>query len=624
MTDRGLQRDFRQAAFEDVLFWFNAFCWCFEPRAKQKIRPFCTWSNQDPAILAMDRVISESEEKEEPFDLVLDKSRGQGATWMYLLVMLRRWLRDPMFSAGLVTRNEKLVDSLRDPDTLMWKVVWALTMLPRWMRPEGFDLARHRNLSEHSLANPTNGSTIVGYSATGDVARGGRKTVFALDELAAFKPGEDYAAMNSTQHVTYCRLIVSTFLGDSGAYYDAAKADGNKVILDWRENPTQNAKLYRVVEGRVWEVDPRPGNRLGPNEMATIKEQHGKLRQRGYKIEGRTRNIWYNTQCLRPGATPRGIAQELDRDPHGSVSKVFDADILRRVKEACCREPILRGRLVYDPERAVVRAPYIVESTEGELSLWINPGLDGFMPPGMFVLGADICAGTAGAYTSNSVASVINRMTGEQAAEWASNSVVPVRFAYVCVALARWFGNALIVPEANFSAGYMKALIEDIGYENVYYRKVEIVGLHKQTQKPGFWMTNDDVKLALFEAMQEGMAEGAFTPRSAAMIDECGEYEWKNGKIIHVGAARTSDEGGKGKAHGDRVVGGALGWMICREEPMFGAEESEAPAIAPPGTMAERLKEMDAKAGNTGDPWIESGIDIFGRGGLTSVADDWA
>ena len=624
VRDKGLQRDIRQAAFDDVLFFFNAMGWCFEPRSVDKIRPFCTWFHQDPAILAMDRAISEAEKCEEPFDLVVDKSRGQGATWMYLLVFLRRWLRDEMFSAGLVTRNEDLVDSRRDPDTLMWKVIWALGMLPRWMIPEGFDLSKHRSLTEHSLMNPANGATIVGYSATGDVARGGRKTVFAMDELAAFAKGEDYAALNSTQHVTNCRFLVSTYKGDSGAYFDAATQAGNavRVILDWKENPTQNRKMYRMVLGKIIEVDPGPGNYLCPADYKILKEQHEQLRKRGYKIEGKTRSIWYNRQCLRPGATPRGIAEELDRDPKGSVAKVFSSEILDRAVKEKCRPPLLCGRLVYDPERAAVREPRVIEQEEGELKLWALPGLDGNMSYGRYVLGADISSGSGGDFTSNSVACVVDRMTGVQVAEWASNIVPPPRFAIVCVALARWFWDALLLPEANFDGGYMKALVEDIGYANVYYRDVEIVGLKKKTQKPGFWMTNDDVKLKLFEAMQEGMAEERFTPRSKRMLEECGEYEWRNGKIIHVASRKTEDEGAKGKPHADHVVAGALAWYGCEEEPLV-EETEEAPAKAPEGSMAARLRDYDATLGSGGDPWGNEGLDIFQESGVSSPADGW-
>jgi hypothetical protein len=213
-------------------------------------------------------------------------------------------------------------------------------------------------------------------------------------------------------------------------------------------------------------------------------------------------------------------------------------------------------------------------------------------------------------------------MTGEQVAEWASNSCIPAKFAYVSVALARWFNNALLIPEANYSASYMKIVVEQIGYENVYMRKVDIVGINKVTQKPGFWMTNDDVKLRVFESMQEAMAEGSFLPRSVEMLKECPEYEWRNGRVVHVGSAKSADDSNKGKAHGDRVIAACIAWMGCVEDPVI-IDDDDHPAIVPDGSMAQRLKLHDEEMGNIGDPWEMAGVDIFG-GDFTVARDDWS
>lgn len=624
LADRWLQEVMRQAAFEDVLFWFNAFCWCFEPRAIIKIKPFVTWPHQDPAILTMDQAIDDAADAEQPIDVTVDKSRGQGATWMYLMILLRRWLRDEMFSAGLVTRTEDLVDSARDPDTLLWKVVWMLHRLPFWMLPHGFEFDRHRSLTDHSLFNPEMESTIVGYSATGDVARGGRKTVFGMDELAAFDKGTDYAALNSTQHVTRCRFLVSTFKGDTGAYYEAVKKDTNarKIVLDWKDNPTQNRGLYRVTKGKI----VPEGREFTDAELETIRRQHDQLRRRGYVLEGKVRNIWYNAECLRPGVTPRGIAQELDRDPHGSVSKVFSVEVLKAAKASYCRPPLVKGRFVYDSETAEPLEPFVVESEFGEFSVWCKLDIAGRPPLGRYVIGCDIGGGTGGSYTANSVAHVLNKNTGEQVAEWVSNTKEPRDFAYVCVALCHWFYEATLIPEANFGGAYLNTVIETLSYPNLYYRESDIEGLHRKTEKPGFWMKDDDTKLKLFELLQAGMATGSYIPRSEAMLIECGEYEWAKGKIIHIGSTKTDDEGAKGKAHADRVIAAALAVFEAHDVGMVEGDADDAvpESQIPVGSMAARLKEFDRSRVGSGDPWEESGLDVFRKGCATETVDSWS
>src|SRR3990172_4776802 len=115
---------------EDVLFWMGAMCWAFDPRSKEKVKPFIPYSHQEEVFVAMDRAIDESEASERPLDVLLDKSRAQGGTFGYLWIDLRRWLRDRMFSAGYVTRNEDLVDSKTDSNTVLWKIAWAIERLP--------------------------------------------------------------------------------------------------------------------------------------------------------------------------------------------------------------------------------------------------------------------------------------------------------------------------------------------------------------------------------------------------------------------------------------------------------------------------------------------------------------
>ena len=133
LEDIGFRNALIDACFEDVLFFMAAVCWSFEPRAQVKIRPFVPWKHQESVFVAMDKAIDDSERTETAIDVILDKSRAQGGTFGYLWIHLRRWLRDPMFSAGYVTRNEALMDSRTDADTLFWKLDWAIERLPFWM-----------------------------------------------------------------------------------------------------------------------------------------------------------------------------------------------------------------------------------------------------------------------------------------------------------------------------------------------------------------------------------------------------------------------------------------------------------------------------------------------------------
>ena len=226
------------ACMEDVLFWMAFACWAIEPRAKTKIRPFIPWSHQESVFVAMDQALDDAEREERTIDVLLDKSRAQGGTYGYLWIDLRRWLRDPMFSAGYVTRNEMLVDSATDSDTLFWKLAWGIERLPEWMVPPNFNMKQHRSLTMHSLLNPANGATLVGYAAGQDVGAGGRKTVFTIDEAGArdfVSGGKDEAIQEALHDVSNC------------------VEGGTLVLTDYGPTPIEKMELFhRTWDGTMW------------------------------------------------------------------------------------------------------------------------------------------------------------------------------------------------------------------------------------------------------------------------------------------------------------------------------------------------------------------------------------
>ena len=163
--------------------------------------PFLLWPMQEEAF----EDLYDSLFGAEPRDCAIVKSRAVGASWLMLALFIWIWLFRPDSHMGLVSATEEKVDSPHDPDALMNKLDFFLDHLPAFFKPQYVRLS-----NSHTLKNLDNASTVVGYAATGDVARGGRKLAFGFDEMHAFKPGEDSLAMDSTQYVTNCRIFVST------------------------------------------------------------------------------------------------------------------------------------------------------------------------------------------------------------------------------------------------------------------------------------------------------------------------------------------------------------------------------------------------------------------------------
>lgn len=560
-TDKAFREAFWQACLDDPLFFFNACLMVYEPRAKVTAKPFVTWGHQDPVILKMDESIEEAMGNEHPISLTVPKARAQGGTYIYLGVFLRRALKHSGFSAGLVTRNVELLDSLTDLSTVMHKLAWMMDRLPKWMLPNGYK----RNLSEHTIALP-NDSMFSGYSATVDAARGGRTTVFAFDEPGSeefIQGNRDFKILSSVSHVTNCTILVSTFGSDSGAFYESAMDPENRRVikLDWRDNPEHSRNAYVIRDGEATAVRPEESGAV-KDYIASHGRELKSIERRGHKMDGKVRSPWYDAHCLLPGGTPRFIARELDMDPRGAVGKLFDSELLENVKRRDCRAPVWQGKPLFDSE--TLKLSGLLSRADGPLKLWFKPGIDDSPPLGPFSVGCDIAMGSDGAYSSNSVASIIDDRTGEQVGEYAIMGMQSIVFARNVIGLCMWLRNARLGWEdSGVSGPFAKEVMETRCYGNVYFREVAEIGSRRKTRKAGWRNGKDEDKADLFEKLALAMETGRLVVRSEDVIRECGEYEWDKGKIVH---RPTKNIDQSEKAHGDRVIGLGVSYLVYSED----------------------------------------------------------
>ena len=580
----------RQAALRywcsrDFRLFVNGFCWVYEPRddvndVPEKVLPFILWENQDAAVDTLLEHLGRE-------DIGFDKTRGEGASWLVLMAFLWRWRFRRMQSFGLVSKTEMDVDNPDNPDSLMWKLDWALQQLPGWMTPR-----IDRNLSKHTLINLENGSQIVGYSATGDVARGGRKTAFMMDELASFPAGQDQAAMDSTQHVTNCRVMVSTPKGPYGVFYNLMHGDNSlvKISLKWQQNPFRKRGLYRVKAGRPVLIDWRHWrSRLGP-EWQHIEEQSVAKLAYGIKDEtennpfkykfmlsgpfvkdGKDRSPWYDRECRRPGATPRSIAQELDLDYTGTTAMVFDIATIEDLQKKCL-PPRHIGDLIYDDNPNEINVRWS-QRPGGAMHVWCPLLPPIFKPPGdrPYVIGADIATGINGPMSSNSVLWVTDVRTAEQVAIFASPRIDPEKLAWLAFAMAHFFagpgGPARIIPESNGAYGItFIRMLRDLGFANIYKREGDGTDVTSK-KKTKFGFNSDKYsKPSLLMEWYFAVVGGELKVRDKMTLEEAKHYVLDaNGVPVHQDSMTSDDPSGAKGNHGDRVIAAALSWRGRRE-----------------------------------------------------------
>ena len=390
--------------------------------------------------------------------------------------------------------------------------------------------------------------------------------MFTVDEAGArdfVSGGKDEAIQESLHDVSNCIRMVSARYVDSGVFHNACEDrehGGVHLVLDWKDNPIHGKDSYVVRGGRAEAV--KAEERVAVERYhAAHPELRSRLEKKGYKWEGVVRSPWYDQRCLRPTATPRLIASQLDRDPRGAVGKVFQTDLLDRVKAEECRAPVWVGTPVFDGETLSLSG--LLKRDDGPLKLWFRPGVDDSSPLGPYTVGCDIAVGSDGAYSSNSVACGIDDRTGEQVLEYVVRGVPMIKFARSVVGLCRWLRGAYLGWEDSGMVGpFAKEILEVVYYGNVYYREVAAIGLKRKTRKAGWWNGRDEHKADLFEKMALGMETGRFVVRSEELVRECGEYEWEDGKIVHQ---PTRNQGATEKAHGDRCIGAGVAWLLYLE-----------------------------------------------------------
>ena len=505
----------------DIFFYVNVFGYTLDPRLDPAARPFILYPFQEEAIDAMCESIDEGH------DLAMVKSRDMGASWLTTTVFAWYWHFKPLKSLLLVSRKEGLVDSPGNSASLFAKIDFFLEHLPGWLVP---NLTR----TKLRLTNDDNGSAITGESTTGDVARGDRKTCIALDEFASVENGGQVLA--ATADAANTRWFISTPKGSGNAFYDLVHSGRTRTLkFHWTQDPRKNANLE-------------------------------------YGPDGKPTSPWYQNE-LRRRTHPVEVAQELDLDFAGSEYLFFPPDLVDKL-EAKSAAPSRRMTLIADEGGVPIE---IQTHPSGPIQLWVE--LDDHNRPPMdcdYVVGVDIAAGTG---SSNSVASVARRDTGEKVAEFATANMRPDQFAKTVVGLCRLFKGgsklgAFLVWEANGPGRIFGDTVMELGYGNIYFRRNDKSVSNKASNVPGWYSTREE-KVALLGNYRQMLANDNFHNPSRDGIKELREYVFsQTGGVVHSRSRYAADPSGAKDNHGDRVIADALAAKMTMGTPLPKIEES--------------------------------------------------
>lgn len=571
--NRKEQANLRYMCKRDILFFLNAFTWTHNPRLKDaKNIPFITWECQDEVLLQIRDNLNVN-------DIFIEKSREIGGSWMPVYFYYWRFAFHEDESHLFVSRKAELVEKTGDPKTLFWKFDFIHEYCPAWLTPL-YDPKDSECRQRFHRYNPGTKTVIDGETMTGDIARGDRRTSMLLDEFAAFdsaEPGTGQKVLSSVQDVTSTCIYVSTPKGTDNAFYDV-KMQAEKpespivhISLHWSSDPRKNPGLYTIDD---------EGN------LKIIDEDYRFPKDYEFQLEMpstfRVRSPWYDRECLR--RSPYHVAEQLDIDYHGSGRPLFDLKVVDDLIRKLSSKPKYRATIRKDPRSLDPMG--ITHQDNGPLHLWID-FQRGRFPAGSYVVGCDISNGTG---ASNSVASVVNRRTGEKVAEYTTPYLKPHAFAKEVIALCRLFHDAYLIWEGNGPGQSFRDAILDRGYTNIHYRENTNSVRRTVTDAAGWW-SSPQSKQALLEDYGEALATGKFLNPSEPALKECRAYRFAKGKVEHSSASQTDDLSGAGDNHGDRVIADAVAWHAVKDDiyASLAADEEQEVYVDPPyGSFAWR------------------------------------
>lgn len=569
-ADPAEQAAVRQMCSEDIIYWFDVFCFQHNPtiNGPQAVGPLILSRRQEDLLLAR----PETHAHLEPYDrgvlwcvenlktMAVEKSRWQGATWLFLGLMVwdcgfhqyRNW--------PCISRNAEAVDD-GTPDCLYWKMEHILAHQPTWLMGEV-------NRTKMRLSFTRTKSYIPGEATTTKAGVSGRGSGMFVDEFAELEDMGD-VIRDKTALTTHVRFFVGTHLGSGTPFDRMCDPDLSPEIvkqqLHWTDGlPEQTAGMY--------EYDPARPTQPIIHDTAYQFPPDFKFVLDGTPTGGPrpgVRSPWYDRKG-REMSDSRAVAQNLDIDIHGSAKMFFDSARLGHLL-ADCRPPVWEGEVTCD-RRGENFALH--EAKGGRLRLWVKPDGCGRLPEARYTGGSDVSLGTG---ATNSCFTAIDGDRSLVVLEWADPRTEIRDFASLCVGLCRWLYNALFAWDARGGVGSKFGQeVLAIGYGNIYYdgeTEIRHPSARGQPRNPG-WSGSDKQVLDTLIDYRTALYERKLADRSERAIKEClkFEYDRKTLKVRHSGEKRSNDPTGAGVNHGDLAQSRVIAWMLAKEMAVGGRQ----------------------------------------------------
>lgn len=223
---------------KDPKFFINNFVFTYDPRGKTRNTrhlPFLLYDFQEKSI---DEIVRHIEEE---IDLLVDKSRDMGASWILIATLFWGW-KFKEWDVLVGSRKEDYVDKRGDINSLIEKFRYINRMLPDWLQE-----SLKEGVSDKSMfiQNPRTKNIVAGESNNQYFGTGGRFKVAVLDEFPKWEQ-TDESAWVSLGDATPCRIANGTpsNRGMNCHAYKLIEQGIDRISLHWLLHPKKNIGLY--------------------------------------------------------------------------------------------------------------------------------------------------------------------------------------------------------------------------------------------------------------------------------------------------------------------------------------------------------------------------------------------
>lgn len=223
---------------QDTHYWYKWWAWTVDPRVSGFgwALPFIPYDFQKEAIDILENHIFVKQS-----DLLFEKSRDMGFSWILMSVIYKHWqFQEGGFHVLVGSMTIDDTDVVGNPSTLFEKIRLLSALQPKGLLPKGFK----GEIPYVKCINPENGNSIVGEPCNETFGRGGRYKCIIMDELSAVK--QDTEALTACSQSSNCKIYNATVRGMGNEFAQLRFSGAIPVYTyHWTRHPSKDERWYK-------------------------------------------------------------------------------------------------------------------------------------------------------------------------------------------------------------------------------------------------------------------------------------------------------------------------------------------------------------------------------------------